>query len=262
LKELDQVEIIGKFALITGAAHRIGKNIALTLAQNGANIIAHYGKSEEKANETVKEISELGVEAIALRANLNDMREIENMFDIIMDKIGQLHILVNNASSFHKIPFKETSLENWENTLTTNLTAPFLCIRKAADLMNQYNTTGKIEAGVIVNIADLSGVYPWEGYSSHGTSKAGLIHLTKVSAKELAPQIRVNAIIPGPILPPANIGQSSEKWMKMIQNLPLQRSGEPKNISDTIVFLVRNNFVTGSIINIDGGESIIGPINH
>jgi pteridine reductase len=262
LKELDQVEITGKFALITGAAHRIGKEIALTLAQNGANIIAHYGKSEEKANETIKEISEFGVEAVAIPANLTDVREIENMFNIITEKIDQLHILVNSASSFQKIPFQETSLDHWEKTLATNLTAPFLCIRKAADLMNRSNTTDKIESGVIVNIGDLSGVYPWEGYSSHGTSKAGLIHLTKVSAKELAPQIRVNAILPGPILPPSNIDQDSEKWMKMIQNLPLQRSGEPKNISDTIVFLVRNNFVTGSIINIDGGESIIGPINH
>ncbi|MHA2091560.1 MAG: SDR family NAD(P)-dependent oxidoreductase [Candidatus Kariarchaeaceae archaeon] len=132
------MEITGKFALITGAAHRIGKDIALTLAQNGANIIAHYGKSEKKANETIEEISELGVEAVAIPANLTDVREIENMFDIITDNIGQLHILVNSASSFQKIPFQETRLEQWEKTLATNLTAPFLCIRNAANLMVRY----------------------------------------------------------------------------------------------------------------------------
>ena len=201
------------------------------------------------------------MEIFSYQANLVVSEQINSMFDKIESEVGKLDILVNSAASFHKSPFLDISLEDWQRVMMINLQAPFLCSQKAAQLMNKTQR-GENETALVVNIADLSGIYPWVGFSHHGVSKAGLIHLTKVSAKELAPSIRVNAIIPGPMLPPTNMAENSEKWQNMLQNIPLQRSGQPENIAQGIVFLANNDYMTGSVINIDGGESLIGPINH
>lgn len=255
------VKLKNKFAIITGAAQRIGKDISLALAQEGVNIIVHYGRSKDLAMQTVKEIRKIGVEAFNYQANLVNPDEIYSMFRYIKDNISKLDILVNNAASFHKSPFLEIKLEDWDRVLAINLRAPFLCSQEAAKLMNQTSRPAN-ETGLIVNLADLSGIYPWLGFAHHGISKAGLIQLTKVAAQELAPKIRVNAIIPGLILPSLNLDPQSEKWKQMVMNVPLQRSGHLKNISQTVKFFATNDYLTGSIINVDGGENLVGPKYH
>jgi NAD(P)-dependent dehydrogenase (short-subunit alcohol dehydrogenase family) len=183
------------------------------------------------------------------------------MFEFIADNTKRIDILVNSASSFHKQQILDVTPDDWDRVMAINLRAPFFCIQHAAKLMDKTKRESDSPAA-IVNISDLSGVYPWLNFSHHGISKAGLIHLTKVAARELAPTIRTNAIIPGPILPPPNITERSEKWREMTKAIPLQRSGHPRNISQTVIYLVNNDFVTGSIINVDGGESLIGSRAH
>lgn len=254
------MEVKNKFALITGGAHRIGKEISLSLARNGANIIIHYGKSKELAQETLKEVKECGVEVFKFQADLANLSEIDSLFNYIDDSINNIDILVNNAASFHKKPFLDITPGDWNQVMAINLRAPFFCTQKAAQIMKKNANTDR-EAGLIINIADLSAIHTWAGFSHHGISKAGLIQLTKASARELAPLIRVNAIIPGPILPPPYLDQESEKWLQIEKNIPLQKSGSPKNIGQTVNFLVKNDFITGSIIFVDGGENLV-PRNH
>ena len=245
----------GSTAIITGAAHRVGRGIALALAEEGCNIIVHYGKSETKANETVSLLKELGVEATAYSVNLESPKAItEFMTNINQNYSYQL--LINSAASFIKSPIQETSLLQWETAINTNVRAPFLLIQQAIDQLNQFKDS------LIVNIADLSGIYPWLNFAAHGVSKSGLIHLTKIAARELSPRIRVNAIVPGPILPPLGMSESSEIWQDMVRNVPLQKSGTPSQIGSTVIYLAKNSFITGTVINVDGGEGLVGPKNH
>jgi NAD(P)-dependent dehydrogenase (short-subunit alcohol dehydrogenase family) len=214
-------------SIITGGAHRVGKAIALELANYGSNIILHYGRSKEKAEDTVNEIKDLGVEVEAY-----------------------------SAASFIKKSLIETSYDDWNKSIDINLKAPFLITKKTEHILKSKNDS------LIVNISDLSGVYPWMKFASHGISKSGLIHLTKISARELAPNIRVNCILPGPILPPPHMSGNEPEWIDMINNIPLKKSGDPQQIGHCVRFLAENEYVTGAIINVDGGESLIGPMNH
>ena len=250
------MDLKDKAAVVTGGAHRLGKALALALARAGAQIVVHYGSSEDAAQETVKEIRSLGARAIPIQADLRDPDQIGALFAAIESEFGRLDMLVNSAASFVKRPFDETTVEDWQAIMQTNLRAPFLCSQRAARLMNATPRPAG-EPALIVNIADLSGIHPWKGYTAHGLSKAGIIHLTKVSACELAPTIRVCAIAPGAILPPP--GMSEEAWQKLGDRVPLQRTGHPDTIGQTVVFLAQNDFITGAVIPVDGGEHLIGP---
>lgn len=242
-------------SIITGGAHRVGKAIALELANYGSNIILHYGRSKEKAENTVNEIKDLGVEVEAYSADLFSEIEIDNLFEKINENYTY-DIVVNSAASFIKKSLIETSYDDWNKSIDINLKAPFLITKKTENILKSKNDS------LIVNISDLSGVYPWMKFASHGISKSGLIHLTKISARELAPNIRVNCILPGPILPPPHMSGNEPEWIDMINNIPLKRSGEPQQIGHCVRFLAENEYVTGAIINVDGGESLIGPMNH
>lgn len=249
------MDLPGKTALITGAAHRVGKGIALALAQKGTNIIVHYGQSESKAKSTVSEIQALGVEATAFSVDLQDPDQIVD-FIAHLKSSYDLDILINSAASFVKKKLLDTSLEDWNRAVDINLRAPMLLTKHIAPIMKQRGD------GLIVNIADLSGIHVWSNFAAHGVSKAGLIHLTKISALELAPEIRVNAILPGPILPPSDMDEKHPSWQQMVKNMPLKRSGDLQDIGQTVVFFAENQFVTGAVINVDGGELLIGPKNH
>jgi NAD(P)-dependent dehydrogenase (short-subunit alcohol dehydrogenase family) len=255
------MDLKGKVALVTGGARRVGKAIALSLAREGANLAIHYGRSESAAQQTAGEIAALGTEAIPLRADLSDPAQIESLFETLQSRLGRLDVLVNSAASFQKRPFDQISLEDWEQVMAINLRAPFLCTQHAARLMRAVERPAG-ESALVVNIADLSGVYPWLGYAHHGVSKAGLIHLTKVAARELAPGIRVNAIIPGPILPPPGMAPDSDRWQRISRIVPLARAGRPEDVGQAVVFLAQNDYVTGAAIEIDGGEHLLGPANH
>ncbi|MCH8905840.1 MAG: SDR family oxidoreductase [Candidatus Heimdallarchaeota archaeon] len=243
--------------IVTGAAHRVGKGIAIELASHGSNIVLHYNSSDEQAIATELELKEFGVEVNRYKCDLSNGHDIKQMIHNIGENVGQVNQLVNSASMFKKQPFSEVTLDDWNKVMNVNLRAPFLLIKYVSELMIKNEGVDK---GSIVNIADLSGVNAWYGYSHHGVSKAGLIHLTKVTARELAPHIRVNCIVPGPILEPAGSQMDSSGWTNLISKLPLERTGGPKSIGETVRFLFSNDFITGAKIHVDGGESLIGSV--
>jgi NAD(P)-dependent dehydrogenase (short-subunit alcohol dehydrogenase family) len=253
------MDLQGKIALVTGAAHRVGKALALALAQQGMHVIVHYGGSVDAAQQTAEEIRNLGVDALPFQADLHDASQIELMFRAVADRFGRLDVLVNSASSFAKQPFDEVTPADFDDAMTVNVEAPFICSQQAARLMNAVQ---RDQPALIVNIADLAGVHPWHNFIQHGVSKAALIHLTRISAYELAPTIRVNAITPGAILPPAGMDISGDRWQNMGDRVPLKRVGNPGYIAETLIFLARNDYITGALIPVDGGEHLLGAVTH
>lgn len=247
------MELAGKTALVTGAARRLGKAIALELASRGASIVVHYGSAEEEARETVAEIEALGVSAWPVQADLRAPAHIDRLFDRIEELSRGLTVLVNSASSFESEPFLEIDVASWDDVLALNLRAPFLCTQRAAGIMRASG------GGVIINIADLSAFEPWKKFAHHGTSKAALVHLTRVSAHELAPEVRVNCVVPGAILPPPGISESGEFWRKRGDVVPLRRTGASGEVAEAVAFLVCNEFITGAVLPVDGGEHLKAP---
>ena len=248
-------------ALVTGAGHRIGRAIALGLAEAGCHVVVHYGRSREPANETADAVRERGREAFTFAADLARPEEIEALFCAIEDRFGRLDVLVNSAATFLRVPFEETTVEQWDAVSAVNARAPFLCTQHAACLMREVESRAgaalDLAPGSIVNIGDMAGVTAWKGYAAHGASKAGVLHLTRLTARELAPDIRVNAIVPGPILPPAGEEMSEEAWEKKGTRVPLSRPGDPSHIADTVVFLSTNDYMTGDVLFVDGGEHLL-----
>ena len=251
------MQLQGKVALVTGGAHRVGKAIVLALAREGVHVMVHYGRSADAAQETVRELETLGVDAATYSADLRNPDAIAPLFAATAERFGRLDILVNSAASFVKEPFDEITLDSWKNVMQTNLRAPFLCTQQAAPLMRQVQRPAD-EPALIVNITDLSALYPWPDYVQHGVSKGGLVNLTVATANALAPDIRVNAIAPGAILPPPGVDADSEQWQNLGQKVPLKRTGSPDMIGHTVVFLAQNDYITGALIPVDGGEHIIG----
>jgi pteridine reductase len=240
-----------KVALVTGGARRVGKAIAIALAQFGMDVVVHYGSSIEEAKNTVNEIMSFGPDALAVQANLSHPIEIQHLFDTVISKFGRLDVLINSASTFQKKQFMDIEVDDWNYVMDVNLRAPFLCSQLAAKLML------KKDGGVIINIADTIGLRPRQELPHHCISKAGVIMLTQVTALALGPRIRVNAIAPGPILP----SKSSEPqvWDNFRAALPLKRTGSPENITRAIIFLIQDDFMTGQTLTIDGGETLIEP---
>ena len=255
------METRGAWALVTGGAKRLGKGIAVSLAQAGTSVVVHHGHSAKEAEETVSEIQGLGVEAFAVAADLTQPVAIETLFSQIEDRCGGLQVLVNSAASFKRKALHEISVEEFDDVIDLNLRAPWLCLRQASRLMLMNDEMPNVrspECGVAINIADLTGVRSWEGYSHHGVSKAGLIHLTRVAALELAPHVRVNCVVPGAILPPPGMDSDNEQWKQKIAGVPLNRAGNASAVGDAVVSLVRNHFITGSVLMVDGGEHLLG----
>lgn len=253
------MDLTQKVALVTGGAHRVGKAIALGLARAGAHVIVHYGSSEDAAHDTVAEIKSLGVGAVALQGDLRDLPAIDALFEAARQHFDRLDILVNSAANFQKQPFDDVALDDWKNVMQTNLRAPFFCTQRAARWMAETERPAD-QPAAIVNIADLSGIYPWRGYTQHGISKAGVIHLTKISAYELAPAVRVNAIAPGAVLPPPGIDPDGDEWQAIGRKTPLSRVGAAEDVAQTVVFLAQADYITGALIPVDGGEHLVGSM--
>lgn len=238
----------GKNVLITGSAVRLGKRIALDLAQNGANIIIHYYKSLAAAKTTQKKIQSTGTKAEIIKADLRYPSEIKSLISTAIKSFGNLHILINSASVFYNTPLPKINAKQWNNILNINLSGVFFC-SKYAGLHMLNNNMGKI-----INISDIGGIIPWKNYSAYCISKSAVIALTKSFAKELAPSVQVNAIAPGTVLLKKN-NKSEEKDRIASKNL-LKRIGSPSDIINCIKFLIESDFITGSTFIIDGGQLI------
>jgi len=246
-----------RVALITGGGRRLGKGITEALAATGCRVIIHYGHSRQDAESTARGLQRQGTEAVCVAADLAEVVQIDAMFETVREQFGRLDILVNSAASFHKQSLTAIDVADWDRAMEVNLRAPFLCMRAAVPLMRAAARLENSPAAV-VNVADLSGVFAWPGYAHHGVSKAGLLHLTTVAARELAPQIRVNSVIPGPILPPPGADSADESWRSLVSRLPLARPGLPSEVGAAVVFLAANDFVTGEALFVDGGEHLLG----
>ena len=251
------MDLQGRVAIVTGAAHRVGKAVALALAEEGCHVAVHYGTSKEKATQTVEELESLGVEAWPVAGDLSLESEIESVFARLESRFGKLDILVNSAATFERQRFHSVTAEDWDRVLAVNLRAPFLCMQRAVRLMLDSRREGD-PSGLVVNMVDLSAVSVWPGYVQHGVSKAGLLHLTRIGARELAPAVRVNAILTGAVLPPPGLTAEDMEWHRMGERLPVGRCGDPSQIGETAVFLARNDFITGEAIFVDGGEHLLG----
>ena len=243
------MELAGKVALVTGAAQRVGKAIALELARHGAHIALHYGTSPpDVVDQTLHEIEALGVQAFPVRADLSDPEYCKLTVAATNTFYGRLDILVNSASNFQRRRLLEVSLEDWNTTLAINLTAPFLLTQSAATLMQHNDPPG----GVIINICDQGALAPWPDFAAHGISKAGLLALTQLSAVSLAPHIRTNAIIPGLVLKPESMPDS--RWQALAAATPLQHPGSAEDVARAVAYLAREPYLNGAVINVDGGE--------
>jgi len=236
----------GRVALVTGAGKRLGRAVALRLAEEGGDVVVHYRSSQPEAWETVKQIEKLGRRASAIGANLGRVSEIKRLFDEAGKHFGRLDILVNSAANFLPASMVSTTEEIWDSSLDTNLRAPFFCVQAAAPWLRRTQ-------GVIINFADTGGLLGWTGYIPHSISKAGVIMLTKVLAKALAPEVRVNAIAPGTI---TMEGDPPEWAADFIKLAPLGRAGKPSDITDSVLFLVQSKFITGQVLVVDGGRAL------
>jgi pteridine reductase len=243
----EQKKLSGRVALVTGAGKRIGRAVALRLAAEGADVAVHYGKSETEAQEVVAQIQKLGRRAVALQADLTNVPEIRSVMDGVKKEFGRLDILVNNAANFIETKFAEITEASWDHSLDTNLKASFFMAQTAAPLLLQSGN------GVIINFSDIGGLMGWPGFLPHSIAKAGVIMMTRVLAKELAPKIRVNAMAPGTI----TMDGDPEDWEKdFIRRAPLKRSGTIQDITDAVMYLVTAEFVTGEVLVVDGGRTL------
>ncbi|HEX5229953.1 MAG TPA: SDR family oxidoreductase [Bryobacteraceae bacterium] len=228
--------------LVTGAAKRIGRAIALKLYEAGFRVAIHYGSSEKEARATAEECGS----APLFKANLESVADIQRMFRDVEEQLGSLYGLVNNAARFKRVdPLKLTDAD-WDYIHDVNLKATFFCCQQAALLMK------KSGAGRIVNLSSLGGIRPWEMYAHYCASKAGVLMLTRALAKAFAPEISVNSVAPGVIL----ASDQDPRAQDLIAATPAQRSGTPEEIADAVLYFINaSNFVTGQVLAVDGGLS-------
>jgi pteridine reductase len=239
-----------KVVLVTGAARRIGAAIVTRLHENGAHVAIHYRRSAHDADQLAEALNALRPDsAIALQADLLDTQSLPGLVEAVVNWGGRLDALVNNASSFYPTPIGSISEKDWDDLIGSNLKAPLFLTQAATPELRK-------SAGCIVNIVDIHAVRPLKNHPVYGPAKAGLAMLTRSLAKDLAPEIRVNGVSPGAILWPEN-GMTDSVQQAILQQVPLQRAGEPSDIATCVLFLIRDaSYVTGQIIAVDGGRSV------
>ncbi|HEX8692095.1 MAG TPA: SDR family oxidoreductase [Longimicrobium sp.] len=243
------MDLQGKTALVTGGAVRIGRAISEALAREGMRIVVHYNSSAGPAEELCEEIRRGGGEAVAIGGDLSRFAEIERIAREAVGAFGGIDVLVNSASVFPAERLEEAGEEVWDHTIAVNLKAPFFLIQRLAPTLRERR-------GVVVNMCDLAGLQAWGAYAVHAVSKAGLVHLTKVAARSLAPEVRVVGIAPGTVLPPEDM--SEEEVAGLARTTPLKRNGSPGDVTTALLYLLRADFVTGDVLVVDGGRMLRG----
>lgn len=238
-----------KTVLITGAAVRIGAAIARDLHALDMNVVIHYHTSGSAADTLAAELNrERAESAFTVNADIRDTQEYERLVNDSIAFTGRLDVLINNASSFYATPLARTTEEQWEDIIGTNLKAPYFLARACAPTLRE-------NSGCIINMSDIHGLRPLKSYPVYSAAKAGLNMLTQALARELAPDIRVNAVSPGPILWPE--GMKEEAKREIIERVSLKRQGSTRDISGCIRYLINDaDYMTGQILHIDGGRTL------
>ncbi|WP_202630782.1 3-oxoacyl-[acyl-carrier-protein] reductase [Pallidibacillus pasinlerensis] len=240
----------GKVALVTGASRGIGREIALELARNGANVVVNFAGNVEKANEVVEEIKGLGRESIAIQANVANSEDVDRLVKETIEHFGALHILVNNAGITRDNLLMRMKEDDWDAVINTNLKSVFLLTKAVTRQMMRQRY------GRIVNISSIVGVSGNAGQANYVSAKAGVIGLTKTTAKELASRnITVNAVAPGYIATDMTDQLSDDVKEELFKLIPLARLGEPKDIAKAVKFLASDDaeYITGQTIHVNGG---------
>ncbi len=239
-----------KSILVTGAAKRVGAAIARRLHAAGANLTLHYRASEAEAKALQAELSASRAGSVALaKADLLDTAGLAGIVNTCIERYGEIDVLVNNASSFHPTPIGTITAANWDELVGANLKAPLFLAQAAAPHL-------KRSRGCIVNIADIHAERPLKNYVVYSVAKAGLVGLTKSLARELGPEVRVNAVAPGPIVWPEDGSFDEATRARVVSHTLLKRTGEPEDIARTVCFLIADApYITGQIIAVDGGRS-------
>ena len=239
-----------KTIFITGAAKRIGKEIALCFSEMGWNIIIHYNSSKNDAQVPADEINGTNPDsAITVQGNLDVKEDVEKVINEVRDAFPTIDLLINNASTFYPTPIEDISEEHWDKLVGSNLKGPLFLIKGLKDKLKESK-------GSIINITDTNLSKGVANYSIYSAAKAGLESITKGLARELAPDIKVNAIAPGAMLEPPDVTWTEEQKSKVISSIPLNRMGSEKDISEAVKFLAKSNYITGQIIKVDGGRSL------
>jgi NAD(P)-dependent dehydrogenase (short-subunit alcohol dehydrogenase family) len=235
--------LAGKTALVTGAAKRIGRAIALQLAARGANVAITYRGSQPAAEATVCDLAALGVDALAVRTDLGDSESIRETVAAVVEEFGQLDILVNNAGVFESAALESITVEQWDHMFTTNTRAPFLMAQAAYPHLRAVN-------GRIINIGSLGGTHAWSTHAHYCTSKAALHMLSQTMAKAWAPEISVNCVAPGMIVQ----GEVGEAYVHFAERTPMKRNGTVEDVAAAVQFFATGpHFVTGQLMIVDGG---------
>lgn len=235
----------GRVALVTGAARRIGRSIALKLAAEGADVVVNYRSSKTDAEQVLAEIASGGRRALVWQADVSRRDEVLGMLAAVERTFGRLDILVNNAGVFFPAKFEQLTEDQWDTILNTNLKSQFLCAQAAAPLLKR---TGR---GRIINLSSLGGLLAWPLYTHYCVSKAGVIMLTRCLARALAPEITVNSVAPGTISFP---GEPPDE--DYIRRAPLRKTGTDEDIAGTVAFLAQSDFITGQVFVVDGGRAL------
>lgn len=241
------MKIENAVVLVTGAGIRVGREIAIALAECKARVAVHYNSSAKEAGETLAAIRAAGSDGELFQADLTDAGSADKLIGKVVAHFGSLDVLVNSAAVMQRTPIGEVTPADWDAMFALNLRAPFFLSQAAAAAMGE-------KGGAIINISDLAAFETWPAFIPHGISKAGVVQMTRALARALAPDIRVNAIAPGAVLLPDGWSEESEEHI--ISTTPLKRLGSPKDVAEAVIFLIQADFVTGTTLIVDGGRHI------
>lgn len=232
-------------ALVTGGAVRVGRAVAVALAESGYDLVVGYHASEGPAAELRAQVRRMGRRVRIARADLSQEADAVRLAALAGETFGRLDLLVNSASTYLSGDLLRVPAEEWDLVMAVNVRAPFLLVRETADLLREAR-------GSVVNIVDLSAFQAWPQYPHHSVSKAGLLHLTRNLALALAPEARANAVAPGHVLPPPGYGEAEIEGSR--RRIPLGRIGKPKDVTKAVLYLAGAQYVTGEVIVVDGGR--------
>nr|AIA15903.1 short chain dehydrogenase [uncultured bacterium] len=242
------MDLHGSVALVTGGAQRLGRAIALALGRAGANVAIHYHSSADQARAVVDQLTGMGVEAASFQGDLAVVAEVERVVDQAVARWGRLNLLVNNAGIWGSTPIGTVTQERWDELIATNTRSAFFAAQRAAPALREAH-------GVIVNIADVGALRPWRNHTPYLVSKGAVVTLTEALAKDLAPEVRVNAIAPGPVLLPDDwTPKQAEGAAKTVL---LRRIGSPDDIAQAVIYLAQAEYVTGVVLPVDGGNRLM-----